>query len=71
MRRASRVSVAIVLLAMTVAGLAFAGQWPYVMTFYDQAGNAVGWQVGGCDGRVSYFGQRTETYTIERLQCRD
>jgi len=61
--------IAIVLLEMTTIGVALAGQWPYIMTFYDAAGTAVGWQIGACNGSVSYSGQRTDT--IKHLQCRD
>lgn len=71
MRRARIFLVTLVLLGMTSAGVALAGQWPYIMTFYDAAGNAVGWQIGACNGSVSYHGQRTDTYTVERLFCRD
>lgn len=71
MRRTKLLLATIALCATIAAGLASAGQWPYIQTFYDEAGNAVGWQVGGCDGRVSYYGQRTDDYTIERLFCRD
>ena len=69
MRRARIFLVTIVLLGMV--GVAMAGRWPYVMTFYDEAGVAVGWQIGACDGSVHYGGQRTDDYTIERLNCPD
>ena len=69
MRRA-RILLGIVAL-LGIAGAALAGRWPYIMTFYDQAGNAVGYQIGACDGSVHYSGQRTDTYTIERLNCPD
>lgn len=59
------------LLALMVAGTVAAGRWPYVMTFYDEAGNAVGWQIGHCDNSYSFTGQRTDTYTIVPLQCPD
>ncbi|MFC3551351.1 DUF6289 family protein [Lysobacter cavernae] len=71
MRRASRFLIAVAVLAVLAAGMATAGRWPYVMTFYDAAGTAVGWQIGHCDNSYSFHGQRTEVYTIERLQCRD
>ena len=56
-------------LALFAAGVASAGRWPYVMTFYDEAGNAVGWQIGHCDNSYSFTGIRTTRYTIEQLQC--
>jgi hypothetical protein len=63
--------VAAVVLALMVAGTVAAGRWPYVMTFYDETGNAVGWQIGHCDNSYSFTGQRTDTYTIVPLQCPD
>lgn len=69
MRRA-RILLGIVAL-LGIAGAALAGRWPYIMTFYDEAGNEVGYQIGACDGRVYYSGQRTDTYTIEQLNCPD
>lgn len=63
--------VAAAVLALMVAGTVAAGRWPYVMTFYDEAGNAVGWQIGHCDNSYSFTGQRTDTYTIVPLQCPD
>jgi len=70
MRRARIFLIALVL-GLTAAGTALAGKWPYIMTFYDEAGNAVGWQIGACNGSVHYSGERTDDYTIERLQCPD
>lgn len=70
--RRTRISLLVLaLLAITAASTVLAGQWPYIQTFYDEAGNAVGWQVGHCDGSYSFHGERTDTYTIERLNCRD
>ncbi len=66
---ARRFLVAAAFAAVLVAGVASAGRWPYVMTFYDSAGNAVGWQIGHCDNSYSFHGQRTDVYTIEPLQC--
>lgn len=71
MRRARILLIALVLLGLIAAGTALAGRWPYIMTFYDEAGTAVGWQIGACDGTVHYSGERTDDYTIERLQCPD
>lgn len=64
MCRARFFLVTIVLLGVTSVGVALAGQWPYVMMFYDDTGNAVGWQIGACNGSVHYSGQRTDTYNI-------
>ena len=74
MRKAGRFSarhalIAAAVLALFAAGVASAGRWPYVMTFYDEAGNAVGWQIGHCDNSYSFTGIRTDRYTIEPLQC--
>lgn len=74
MRQASRTSrvrtvIAAAALALLLTGVASAGRWPYVMTFYDEAGNAVGWQIGHCDNSYSFHGVRTPVYTIEQLQC--
>ncbi|WP_206860217.1 DUF6289 family protein [Lysobacter changpingensis] len=62
-------SLAIVALLLAMAGPASAGRWPYIQTFFDDAGNAVGWQIGHCDNSYSFFGVRTEVYTIEPLAC--
>lgn len=59
----------IAVLALALAGTASAGRWPYVQTFYDEAGNAVGWQIGHCDNSYSFHGVRTPVYTIQQLQC--
>jgi len=69
MRRA-RILLGIVAL-LGIAGAALAGRWPYIMTFYDPAGNEVGYQIGACDGHVYYSGQRTDIYTIRQLSCPD
>lgn len=69
MRHAKKVVIAAAVLALMAAGIASAGRWPYVMTFYDEAGNAVGWQIGHCDNSYSFHGTRTPVYTIEPLQC--
>ena len=58
-------------LLLLIAGTASAGRWPYIQTFYDEAGNAVGWQIGHCDNSYSFHGVRTPVYTIEQLQCPD
>jgi hypothetical protein len=71
MRRARIFPIALVMPGTAAAGTALAGQWPYIMTFYDGAGNAAGWRVGACNGTVHYSGERTDEYTIERLQCPD
>ncbi|GAA5069646.1 DUF6289 family protein [Lysobacter panacisoli] len=63
-----RIALAAVL-ALMLVGAASAGRWPYVMTFYDEAGNAVGWQIGHCDNSYSFHGVRTSVYTIQQLQC--
>lgn len=64
-----RLLAAAALLAVLAVGVASAGRWPYVMTFYDAAGNAVGWQIGHCDNSYSFHGVRTDVYTIEQLAC--
>ena len=58
-------------LLVLIVGTASAGRWPYIQTFYDEAGNAVGWQIGHCDNSYSFHGLRTPVYTIEQLQCPD
>jgi len=71
-RRATFVRLlGIAALALVLAGTASAGRWPYIQTFYDEAGEAVGWQIGHCDNSYSFTGQRTDTYTIVPLQCPD
>lgn len=71
MSRMKILVVAAVLSAALFAGVVAAGKAPYVMTFYDAAGEAVGWQVGSCSGQYSFYGTRTDDYTIEYLNCRD
>lgn len=68
-RRMARGLVLVAVAAVFAAGIASAGRWPYVMTFYDEAGNAVGWQIGHCDNSYSFHGVRTDVYTIEPLAC--
>ncbi|HEY0503942.1 MAG TPA: DUF6289 family protein [Lysobacter sp.] len=68
-RMGRRLAVAAALVAVLVAGIASAGRWPYIQTFYDEAGNAVGWQIGHCDNSYSFHGVRTPVYTIEPLAC--
>jgi hypothetical protein len=58
-------------LALVLAGTASAGRWPYIQTFFDESGEAVGWQIGHCDNSYSFHGVRTPVYTIEQLQCPD
>lgn len=71
MHRTRILIIAALLSAALFAGVASAGKAPYVMTFYDDAGEAVGWQVGSCSGQYSFYGTRTDDYTIEYLECRD
>ncbi|WP_226469081.1 DUF6289 family protein [Luteimonas panaciterrae] len=39
------------------------------MTFYNDAGEVVGMQVGTCSGSYYVWGERTDHYTIEYLPC--
>jgi len=71
MRRATKLACIALLSTMLLAGIASAGKAPYIMTFYDEAGEAVGWQVGSCSGQYSFYGTRTDDYTIEYLNCHD
>lgn len=70
MRRIKTLVLLSALLAVAgAAGVASAGKAPYRMTFYNDAGEVVGMQVGTCSGSYYVWGERTDHYTIEYLPC--
>lgn len=73
MRGATKLAAAALLSTLLLAGALSAGPIlpPSTTTYYDDAGEVVGVRLVSCSGATGLYGERTDTYTIEYLSCRD